>query len=158
MIKNLFALLPVLLFSIAVSGQLPDNKGVSINNTDSKSIISDSTKTEPSRVSFSNRTTQEYIQLMDSVDIKANLQNGYRIQLHSASGPDAKESIFKYQSEFLSKHPDLPSFANWSSPNWVLRIGNYRSRLEASQTLEDLKIDYPAAFILADQIDSPFKK
>ena len=156
--KSLLFLLGLMLFTINSMAQPSDDKDVANKNTVQDLLRTDSVTVGQSTIVFSQIITEEYVALMDSIDSKTQDQAGFRIQLQSVSGPNAKESIFKLQSEFLSIYPDLDSYANWSSPNWVLRVGNYRTRLEASQTLENLKTDYPAAFILADQIESPFKK
>jgi hypothetical protein len=98
----------------------------------------------------------DYLQLMDSLDQKTLIREGYRIQLYSKSGPGARELTYKQQAEFLSLYRTYPSYVKWNSPNWVLSVGDFRTRLEAAKFREEFKVQYPASFIIADEINSEF--
>ncbi|MCO4807205.1 MAG: SPOR domain-containing protein [Flavobacteriales bacterium] len=100
----------------------------------------------------------QYLILMDSVDKVSQNIEGFRIQLFSNSGPGAREKSYEAQTDFLKLYPRYPSYALWNSPNWVLRVGNYRSRLEAVSFRDEIKDSYPASFVIRDNIASPFKK
>jgi hypothetical protein len=158
MMKILTLLLNTAVCIMSVSAQTTEYNDDTVATTSLDAINTDFLNSGPSKISFRKPETENYILIMDSIDRKSAIQNGFRIQLFSASVPEAKETIFQLQSEFIRKHEEMSSYADWSSPNWVLRIGNYRNRLEASQALDNLKVDYPAAFILADQIESPYKQ
>ncbi len=156
MMKILTLLLHTAFCIMTVSGQTTKYKDDTLATTSLDAMNTDVSNSGSSKISFPQPETENYILIMDAIDRKSAVQNGFRIQLFSASGPEAKETIFQLQSEFIRKHDEMSSYADWSSPNWVLRIGNYRNRLEASQALVNLKVDYPAAFILTDQIESPY--
>ncbi|GAB5538042.1 MAG: hypothetical protein Salg2KO_01450 [Salibacteraceae bacterium] len=97
-----------------------------------------------------------FLQLADSIEVSKNGLEGFRVQLFSNSGPKAKTEAFKRQGEFIQLYPDIPSYTKWSSPNWVLRAGDFRTRLEARQFLDEIKSAYPAAFIVTDRVKSVF--
>lgn len=73
---------------------------------------------------------------------------GYRIQLFYGS---EKES-YKIRDEFKEKFPDISTKIIFSSPQWKVQVGNYRTRLEADRTLINIKQKYPAAIILSTEI------
>ncbi|MEZ4721977.1 MAG: hypothetical protein R2813_08900 [Flavobacteriales bacterium] len=95
---------------------------------------------------------KNYIALMDSLDRKSMKVEGFRIQIFSASGPNARELAFKKQSDFLQLYDKSSSYTLWSYPNWVLRVGDFRTRLEALEFHETIRIKYPASFIIKDEI------
>ena len=111
----------------------------------------------PSKLITSDEISR-YLVLMASVDAVAQNIDGFRIQLFSNSGPGAKEKSYEAQTDFLKLYPRYPSYPLWNSPNWVLRVGNFRSRLEAVSFREEIKVSYPASFVIRDNIESPFKK
>lgn len=100
----------------------------------------------------------DYIAVMDSIDRKNEIINGYRIQIYSVSGPGAKEKVYEEQTEFLNVYRRYPSYPLWNSPNWVLRVGNFRTRLEAEGFHEEIKANFPASFVISDEIESPYKE
>ena len=54
---------------------------------------------------------------------------------------------------FLQSSPDTPAYLSWLAPNWRLRIGDCRTRLEAERLLRDLRSAYPGCYIVPDQIE-----
>jgi len=157
MSKTALSLAACLLISFTLHSQAPDLETSpsyevknAINNLDTITAVNKST------INAESNLTQ-YFDTMDSLDQKTPSNYGYRIQIQSISGPNARENIYEKQSEFISRFPEIRSYALWSSPNWVLRIGDFRSRLEASEIQEMIKPEYPASFILSDIIESQFK-
>jgi hypothetical protein len=58
----------------------------------------------------------------------------------------------KVKTEFQSKYPDIPIYDDYSQPNFILVIGNYRTKLEAHEVLKKIQPDYPNAFIIKTKI------
>lgn len=98
-----------------------------------------------------------YVAMMDSLDAKGVKSQGYRIQLFSASGPNSQTLARKTQSEFISMFAQVPSYTKWSSPSWVVRIGDFRTRLEALEMHQRVQEAYPASFITTDEINPNFE-
>jgi hypothetical protein len=78
---------------------------------------------------------------------------GYRIQLFSDSGNDAKDKANKVKSNFLAKYPDESTYLQYTEPNFKIRVGNFRTRLEAEKFFAELSPDFPYAFIVRDIVD-----
>lgn len=91
--------------------------------------------------------------MMDSIDAVQAKTFGYRIQIFSGSGPEAKQLALKQQSDFLKLYSEHSAYTNWDYPNWVVRLGDYRSHLEALEFHDEIKAIYPASFIVKDQIN-----
>lgn len=75
---------------------------------------------------------------------------GYRIQLFSGR---SRWDAIKVKSDFLSKHENHPIYLSYQQPNFKLRAGNFRDKLEASKHLKTYKIDFPTAFIVQEGIE-----
>ena len=74
---------------------------------------------------------------------------GYKIQLFYGG---EKES-YEVKDEFKASFPDIPTKIIFSSPQWKVQAGNFKTRLEADASLINIKKEYPGAIILATEID-----
>ena len=77
---------------------------------------------------------------------------GYRVQIYY--GSDRKE-VFAQQAKFKSSYPKLNTYITYKEPNYYLRVGDYRTRLEAQKFLNELRRNYPTLFIFREKINAP---
>lgn len=82
-------------------------------------------------------------------------KNGYRIQIFFDSGNNSKNGAYKAKTDFLMQHPNVETYVIFESPFYKVRIGNFRSRLEAQSFLNNISSQYSNAFIVKDIIDYP---
>jgi hypothetical protein len=75
--------------------------------------------------------------------------DGYRIQISST---DMREDVYKNKSLFYRDFPDLNSYVDYESPTYKLKVGDYKTRLEATYYLQQVMVLYPGAFIVKDKI------
>ncbi|MEY4111178.1 MAG: hypothetical protein RLZZ46_1534 [Bacteroidota bacterium] len=78
--------------------------------------------------------------------------SGFRIQIHT--GTD-REKARDMKSRFLSLNPGAAAYESYQSPNFRIRIGDFRSRLEALSALRSVQVQFPAAFVVEDDILFP---
>lgn len=76
--------------------------------------------------------------------------NGYRIQLFAGN---SKLEAIKVKSDFISKYENNYPEVIYQVPNFKVRVGNFRDRLEATKMLEKYKTEFPYAFIVQDEIE-----
>jgi len=74
---------------------------------------------------------------------------GYKIQIYYGS----EKKCYEVKDEFSSLFPDIATSIIFSTPQWKLQIGNYRTRLEADHAMVNIKKEYPAAIVLASEIE-----
>jgi len=74
---------------------------------------------------------------------------GFKIQIYYGS----EKECYKMKEEFTSLFPDIDTAIIFSTPQWKLQIGNYRTRLEADYAMVNLKKEYPSAIVLATEIE-----
>ena len=84
-----------------------------------------------------------------------NTMDGFRIQVFSDSGINSKTKAQAAQSELQARFPGMTVYLSFKSPNYKVRAGDFRTRLDAQRVLVQLTADYPNAFIIADQINLP---
>ncbi len=79
-------------------------------------------------------------------------QFGYRVQIYY--GADRRE-IFNQQTKFKTLYPKLNAYISFKSPNYYLRVGDFRTRLEAQAFMNELKAVFPTLFIFREKINAP---
>jgi hypothetical protein len=81
--------------------------------------------------------------------------DGFRIQLFSDSGNNSKTRAQVVYDEFMARFPETGVYLTFKSPNYKVRVGDFRTKLDAQRFLNELSGDYPNAFIITDQINLP---
>ncbi|WEK19054.1 MAG: SPOR domain-containing protein [Candidatus Pedobacter colombiensis] len=79
-------------------------------------------------------------------------QMGYRVQIFY--GSDRRE-VFNEQSKFNSSYPELNTYITYKQPNYYLRVGDFRTRLEAQHLMNELRQIFPTLFIFREKINAP---
>ena len=90
--------------------------------------------------------------LMDDFAARKHTLKGYRVQIFLGGDRQAGQQV---RREFLLKHVDIPAYEDYLAPNFRVRVGDLRTRMEAARLLRELKADYPGAYIVPDEIEMP---
>jgi hypothetical protein len=93
------------------------------------------------------------LKIMGNPDNKAI--PGYRIQIFFDSGLNSSDRAREAREAFLSIFPEMPAYVSWKAPNYRVRVGDFRTRLDAEQTLQLIIADYPNAWVIKDEINFP---
>jgi hypothetical protein len=81
---------------------------------------------------------------------------GFRIQIYRSSNRTAREESNKVRADFMIEFPDIPSYAEYEKPGYFLvRAGDFRTKLEGARTLAMVKKKYPNAYIVPCTISFP---
>ena len=81
---------------------------------------------------------------------------GFRIQIYSSSDKNAREESGRIRAEFISKFPDIISYASFERPGYYkIRAGNYRTRVEGTKYLLMVRKVFPDAYLVPDIINFP---
>ncbi len=75
-------------------------------------------------------------------------QKGYRIQLFYGSEGGAIST----RANFISLFPDTATYIDYEAPDWKVKVGNFKTRLEADKALEEIKLAFGNAFVLKEKI------
>ena len=88
--------------------------------------------------------------------LKRGKANGYRVQIYF--GTD-KTKAREVKSRFLASYSsEAHAYEIYEQPNFKIRVGDFRSRLEAYRFLKKIRADFPASFIVASKIEMPTVK
>ena len=77
---------------------------------------------------------------------------GYRVQVFY--GSDRREA-FNEQSKFRALYPKIMTYISYKEPNYYLRVGDFRTRMEAQKLLTELRANFPTLFIFREKINAP---
>ncbi|QLE01394.1 SPOR domain-containing protein [Galbibacter sp. BG1] len=75
---------------------------------------------------------------------KTETEKRYRIQIYNGT----LEGAEKAKRDFNGDFKDLTSEIVFETPNYKVRVGKFRTRLEADRYLIEVKEEYPSAFLL----------
>ena len=116
---------------------------ISINN-----LIADTGKTE---VVLKDSLIDDLVIKKTAVNKKTGGKvAGYRVQIHF--GPD-KNKAKEMKTKFLIKYPDIAAYDDYDVPNFKVRVGDFKTKLEAFRLLKQIKEDFPGSFIVDDKVE-----
>ena len=98
---------------------------------------------------------EQLIQKQKEIHSADNTIDGFRIQIFMESGNDAVELANAAMEEFKEKYPEMPIYLVFGQPYYRLRVGDFRTRLEAEKAYQTISQDYKKSFITSDRIQLP---
>ena len=90
---------------------------------------------------------------------KANVsQQGYRIQIMSVTGANSRDKANMAKAEFLMDFEDIEIYIVYQAPYFKVRLGDFRTKLDAFNYLQNILEIYPHGFVLSDKVNIPLLK
>jgi hypothetical protein len=84
-----------------------------------------------------------------------NGMTGYRIQIFFDSGSNAKNRANNERRRFMTLFPQTKAFVTFDAPNFKVRVGNFRTRLEAEKWLREIQKHFDMAYVVPSRIELP---
>lgn len=84
-------------------------------------------------------------------DINPMIQ-GYRVQIFFDVDRDL---INEKRAQFFARYSDIDAYTTYNAPNFFLRVGDFRTKLEAKKLHAELLEFFPTAFIVQEKINLP---
>lgn len=78
--------------------------------------------------------------------------DGYRIQLFFDQD---KKVVDDSRSTFISKYPKVDTYVEYNAPYYYLKVGDFRTHLEAVRIKSTLEEKFPTSFIVKEKIYLP---
>ena len=94
-----------------------------------------------------NQMVEKHIEL----NSKTKTIPGYRVQIASFSGTSSKSNAFGLRDRFMTDHPTVQAYIIYDEPNFNVKVGDFRTRLEAYAFLQEIKETYKG-YIIKDNI------
>lgn len=81
--------------------------------------------------------------------------DGWRVQIFFDSGANSKKRATDALNHFNALYPDIKAYLSFREPYYRVRVGDYRTRLEAEGLMNQIQAEYPNAFAATDKINPP---
>nr|WP_294785540.1 SPOR domain-containing protein [uncultured Flavobacterium sp.] len=78
------------------------------------------------------------------INTSINTNDTYRIQIFSGKSDEAKKTL----SDFKRENPSIDGTIIFSTPNYKVIVGNFKTRIEAERNLDEIKNRYKSVFLL----------
>lgn len=118
-------------FALILSGISHAQTNVKTSKTDGKVTIEQDAQIEK-LVSYKTKLN------------KTDDEKRFRIQIYNGTLEGAQKAKRNFSNEFK----DITSDIAFETPNYKVRVGKFRTRLEADRYLIQVKNEYPSAFLL----------
>jgi hypothetical protein len=78
---------------------------------------------------------------------------GYRVQIYfGADKAKANEMKARFLAEYPSK---IHAYELYDVPNFKIRVGDFRTRMDAYRFLKKIRAEFPQSFIVESEIEYP---
>jgi hypothetical protein len=81
-----------------------------------------------------------------------NEPQGFRVQICTESGNNARDLANGEKARYYTKYEGKKAYLEWQSPNFKVRVGDFKNRLEATLYWKQISIDFPASYVVMDEI------
>ena len=75
--------------------------------------------------------------------------DGYRIKIHFGVDKEAAQNV---RTKFSAKFSEVGTNVEYQQPNFVVLVGDYKTKLEAFEALKKIQIEFSNAFIVKGKI------
>lgn len=77
---------------------------------------------------------------------------GFRVQICTESGNNARDVANGEKARFYNKYEGKKAYLVWDTPNFKVRVGDFKNRLEATLYWKQIVEDFPASYVVMDEI------
>lgn len=77
---------------------------------------------------------------------------GYRVQIYNGL---SRKDAYEAQAKFTDTHPGYRTYISYVEPNFKVRAGDFRTRLEAERIMRELRGKFTSLFIIEGKINPP---
>ena len=123
--KDVFLLMP--------SKELGDDAGVMVNQTEA---VKDAMRRQV-------------------VDNAERTLSGYRVRIFFDNKQTARVESEETLKKFESMYHDVVAYRTYANPYFKVTVGDFRTRSEAMKLLERIKVAFPSAFVVKENIEFP---
>ena len=78
--------------------------------------------------------------------------DGFRVQIFFSND---RELINKQRENFVKNNRDIETYIEYDAPNYSIKVGNFRTELEAEQLRQSISSEFPSSIIQKSKIELP---
>jgi len=106
-----------------------------------------------------NITQDPRFEELVKLHIRKNQQNsgiqGFRVEIFFSSEINARLKAQNIKNEFLSAYPDYNVYITFVSPDFKVKVGDFRTRNDALRLMKIIQGQFPKAFVVPDKVEFP---
>ncbi len=76
--------------------------------------------------------------------------NGYRVQIFMGIN---RNDAYNAQAKFNELYPDIKTYIIYNEPDFKVKVGDFKNRLEATRLMEQLRSQFTSLFVLSEKIN-----
>jgi hypothetical protein len=80
---------------------------------------------------------------------------GYRVQIFFDSGANSKTRASAKKNQFMTMFPNIGAYLTFQSPNYKVRVGDFRTHMDAEGFKAKIIGEFTDAFVVKDEINYP---
>jgi len=80
---------------------------------------------------------------------------GWRINIFFEAGNNSKKMAMEAKAKFVQSYTNVPCYVVFQEPYYKVRVGDYRTEMEAEKFLKKIVDEYPNSFVVEDEINFP---
>lgn len=103
-------------------------------------------------VAFAQSDVDRLVDHHRKIGALKNSMPGFRIQVFF--GPE-RQKAQEAKTQLSALYPENQTYLVYQQPNFKVRLGDFKTRLEASRFLQRVQGNYPGAFIVPDEVRLP---
>ena len=88
-------------------------------------------------------------------DNKSEKISGYRVRIYFDNKQNSRGASEEAQRRFQASHPGIMSYRSFTNPFFKVTVGDFRTRSEAIQLMQEIQREFPTAFIVKETINYP---
>ncbi len=151
--KSPLITLSVVLLFICINTRAQD---VKYQEPDQRSNPADTTRNLPGNVEIIRDSRIDSIVKMH-IEYNKSLDGimGYRVQIFFDAGNNSLARAEAESQQFQTLYPNDPAYISFTEPYYKVRVGDFRTKLEAEGYIQKIVKDFPNAFVIQDIINLP---
>ena len=116
-------------------------------------MISDTAEVQGNIIVISDPRIEHFAEEYKNIAGQIHSIEGFRIQIFFDSGNLSKRNASQAREEFMRRHPGVEAYITFREPYYRVRVGDFRTKLEADGFRKRILRHYPHAFTVNDQIN-----
>lgn len=80
---------------------------------------------------------------------------GYRVRIYFDNKQNSRVASQEIYTSWRNSHHDIPAYRSYANPYFKVTVGDFRTKSEAMRLLNAIKSEYPAAFVVKENILPP---
>lgn len=145
--KRLLLFLPLLLFLQAGYTQNPNTTQNEANYQTPDIFQKLNLEQDPNLV--------ELVRLHIRRNMEGGMVQGFRVEIFFSSELNARQKAQNIKNEFLASFPGYNVYISYVSPDFKVRVGDFRTKNEALKLMKEIQGQFPKAFVVPDTIELP---